>query len=64
MVQSVLWTVALNTLTGFQTVPETQLMAGQNFGLRGLPFICRVLVPAAFPSILTGLKLGWAPGGR
>jgi NitT/TauT family transport system permease protein len=60
MVQSVVWTVALNTLTGFQAVPETQRMAGQNFGLRGLPFICRVLVPAAFPSILTGLKLGWA----
>src|SRR5260370_23244165 len=35
-------------------------MAGQNFGLRGMSFVFRLLVPAAFPSILTGLKLGWA----
>ena len=60
MVQSVVWTVSLNTITGFQTVSETQRMAGQNFGLHGLSFVFRLLVPAAFPSILTGLKLGWA----
>jgi NitT/TauT family transport system permease protein len=60
MVQSVVWAVSLNTITGFQTVAETQRMAGQNFGLRGMSFVLRLLVPAAFPSILTGLKLGWA----
>jgi NitT/TauT family transport system permease protein len=60
MVQSVVWAVSLNTITGFQTVAETQRMAGQNFGLRGMSFVFRLLVPAAFPSILTGLKLGWA----
>ena len=60
MVQSVVWAVSLNTITGFQTVAETQRMAGQNFGLRGMSFVFRLLMPAAFPSILTGLKLGWA----
>jgi NitT/TauT family transport system permease protein len=35
-------------------------MAGRNYGLRGLPFVLRILIPAAFPSILTGLKIGWA----
>jgi NitT/TauT family transport system permease protein len=60
MVQSVVWAVSLNTITGFQTVAEAQRMAGQNFGLRGMSFVFRLLVPAAFPSILTGLKLGWA----
>ena len=60
MVQSVVWAVSLNTITGFQMVAETQRMAGQNFGLRGMSFVFRLLVPAAFPSILTGLKLGWA----
>src|SRR5207253_8604661 len=35
-------------------------MAGQNCGLRGVNYVARLLVPAAFPSILTGLKIGWA----
>ena len=35
-------------------------MAGQNCGLRGLRYVAYLLVPAAFPSILTGLKIGWA----
>ncbi len=60
IVQSVVWTVSLNTLTGFLGVSDTLRMAGQNFGLRGVSYIGRLLVPAAFPLILTGLKLGWA----
>ena len=60
IVHSVLWAVALNTHGGFLSVSDTQRMAGQNYGLRGLGFVCRILVPAAFPSILTGLKIGWA----
>jgi NitT/TauT family transport system permease protein len=30
------------------------------YGLRGLPYVARILIPAAFGSILTGLKIGWA----
>ncbi len=35
-------------------------MVGRNYGLRGFGFIAKILIPAAFPSILTGLKIGWA----
>jgi len=35
-------------------------MVGRNYGLRGLSYVFRILVPAAFPSILTGLKVAWA----
>ncbi len=35
-------------------------MVGRNYGLRGLGYVARILVPAAFASILTGLKIGWA----
>jgi NitT/TauT family transport system permease protein len=31
-----------------------------NYGLRGLRYVTKILIPAAFPSILTGLKIGWA----
>ena len=60
IVHSVLWPVALNTQTGFLGVSETQRMAGRNYGLTGLAYVWRILVPAAFPSILAGLKIGWA----
>ncbi|WP_022720565.1 ABC transporter permease [Rhodopseudomonas sp. B29] len=60
IVHSVLWAVALNAQTGFQSVSETLRMAGQNFGLRNMRYIFGILVPAAFPSILNGLKIGWA----
>jgi sulfonate transport system permease protein len=60
IVHSVLWAVALNTHSGFMSVSPTLRMAGQNCGLKGLSYVVLLLVPAAFPSILTGLKIGWA----
>ena len=60
IVHSVLWAVALNTLTGFRSVPDTLRMSGRNYGLRGVRYVALVLIPAAFPSILAGLKIGWA----
>jgi len=60
LVHSVLWALALNTYAGFLGVSETQRMAGRNYGLKGLRFVLFILVPAALPSILAGLKIGWA----
>ena len=60
IVHSVLWPLALNTYAGFRGVPETLRMAGRNYGLGGLRLVLQVLVPAALPSILSGLKIGWA----
>lgn len=60
LVHSVLWAVALNTHSGFLAVSQTLRMVGRNYGLRGLPYVARILIPAAFPSILTGMKIGWA----
>ncbi|MBT9290965.1 ABC transporter permease [Prosthecodimorpha staleyi] len=60
LVHSVLWPVALNTHSGFRAVSETLRMVGRNYGLRGFAYIRKILIPAAFPSILTGLKIGWA----
>jgi NitT/TauT family transport system permease protein len=60
LIHSVLWAVALNTNGGFRSVPNALRMVGMNYGLRGLRYIVLILVPAAFPSILTGLRIGWA----
>jgi NitT/TauT family transport system permease protein len=60
LIHSVLWAVALNTHSGFLGVSQTLRMVGRNYGLKGLSYVFKILVPAAFPSILTGLKIGWA----
>jgi len=60
LVHSVLWAVALNTHAGFRGVSNTLRMVGRNYGLSGLSLVLKILVPAAFPSILSGLKIGWA----
>lgn len=64
LVHSVLWPLALNTYSGFQSVPETLRMTGRNYGLHqqwlGLRYVLQILLPAALPAILSGLKIGWA----
>jgi len=60
LVHAVLWPLALNTHAGFTGVPETLRMAGRNYGLTGVRYVVTILIPAAFPAILTGLKVGWA----
>jgi NitT/TauT family transport system permease protein len=60
LIHSVLWAVALNTHAGFKAVPETTRMVGRNYGLSGIALVWKILLPAAFPSILAGLKIGWA----
>lgn len=60
LVHAVVWVVALNTFAGFRAVSPTLRMVGQNYGLSRPGYIARILIPGAFPSILTGLKVGWA----
>lgn len=60
LVHAVLWPMALNTHSGFLAVSETLRMVGKNSSLRGIPYVAYILVPAAFPAILTGLKISWA----
>jgi NitT/TauT family transport system permease protein len=60
LVHAVLWAVALNTFAGFRALSPTLRMVGQNYGLSSIGYILRILIPGAFPSILTGLKVGWA----
>jgi NitT/TauT family transport system permease protein len=60
IVNSVLWAVALNTHVGCMAVSMTLRMAGQTFGLKGIRYVVKILMPAAFPAILSGLKIGWA----
>ena len=60
LIHAVLWPLALNTHSGFMAVSDTLRMAGRNYGLSGVRYVIHILIPAAFPSILAGLKIAWA----
>ena len=59
-VHSVLWPVALACHSGFLSVSPTLKMVGRNLGLSHTRFVTEILMPAAFPQILSGLRIGWA----
>lgn len=60
LIHAVLWSVALNTHSGFKGVSPTWRMVGRNYGLTKVGYVTKILIPGAFPSILTGMKIGWA----
>lgn len=60
LVHSVVWAIALNTHSGFLSVSSTLRMVGRNCGLSGVAYVALILIPAALPSILSGLKVAWA----
>lgn len=60
LLQSVLWAVALNTHSGVRSVSTTLRMVGRDHGLTGFGYVRQILIPAVFPNILAGLKIGWA----
>ncbi len=64
LVHSIIWPLILNTYTGFRSVSRTQLEVGRNIGLRGLRLVSSVMVPSAFPYILTGFKIAWSNAWR
>lgn len=61
---AVVWPLAINVSMGFRTVNPTLLMVGRNLGLRGWRLVRDVLLPAALPHTIAGLKTGWAFGWR
>ena len=60
LVHAVVWPFALAALSGFLAVPETLRMVGRNIGLRRLGYVAFLLVPAAFPALLSGMRIAWA----
>ena len=57
---SSIWPLIANLHTGLRSVPTTQIEVGRNLGLKGIPLVRSILLPGAFPYILTGLRVGWA----
>jgi NitT/TauT family transport system permease protein len=50
--------VLLNALAGFDASPKAQIQLLRSFGARPLAIMWKLRLPAAFPSIMTGLRIG------
>ena len=59
-VASSLFAVTINTYSGMKTVPTSYIAAARNMGASGVQLITHVMLPAAFPYLISGFKQGWA----
>ncbi len=60
VVMGSIWSVTLATSAGVRNVPPIYVRAAQTMGSRGLHTWSHVILPAALPFIVTGMKQGWA----
>ena len=52
--------VTINTYTGVRNIDPHYVEAARNMGARGGQLVASVLLPAAFPYMISGFKQGWA----
>lgn len=60
VVMGALLSITLSTEDGVKNTPPLYLRAARNLGARGWKLYALVVLPAALPAILTGMKLGWS----
>ena len=49
--------ITVSAMAAVQNMQQVYLRAAQNFGLSGIPLFRRVILPAALPQIITGLRI-------
>ncbi len=55
-----IFAVTINTYTGVKNIDPHYIEAARNMGAKGSQLIINVLIPAAFPYMISGFKQGWA----
>lgn len=53
----VVWPILLNTITGVKNVDPLLIKSSRSMGASQMTIFSKVVLPAAFPSILTGIRL-------
>ena len=60
VIMGALLSITIATETGIKNAPPLLLRAGRNMGAKGARLLFEVVVPAALPSIISGMKQGWS----
>jgi NitT/TauT family transport system permease protein len=59
VVMGALFSIILGVEAGVKNTPPVYIKAARNMGATGFNLAIRVVLPAALPSVVTGLKQGW-----
>ena len=60
VIMSCIFSVMLSTYTGIRNVPPIYLRAAKNMGAKGFSLFRHVLIPAATPSLIMGMRQAWS----
>ena len=60
VVMGTVWSVVIATNTGARTIPPIYARAARTMGSEGFDKWTRVILPAALPFVVSGMKQGWA----
>lgn len=55
-----IFAVTINTSSGIQNINPHYIEAARNMGANGRDMVIKLLIPAAFPYVISGFKQGWA----
>ncbi len=64
VVMSMIWPIASSLTVGFATISPTLVRLGRNFELGRMRMMGEILLPAALPMMISGLRIGWGFGWR
>lgn len=59
VIMGALFSISLGVQAGVKNTPPMYSRAGRNMGAQGIRLYMQVVLPAAFPAVLSGLKQGW-----
>lgn len=54
------FSISIAVSSGIRNINPVYVKAGRNLGARGMKLFRHVIIPAALPSFLTGMKQGWS----
>ena len=60
VIMSSVFSVIMSTYSGIKNIPPIYLRAAKNMGSKGLSLFIHVMLPAATPSLMTGIKQAWS----
>lgn len=54
------WTMTISASSGFKNVPKLYQRVAKTLGSSGFHYLRTVIIPAAIPQIISGLRIAWA----
>jgi len=60
VIMSSVFSVMSSTYSGIRNVPTIFIEAGKNMGSKGFPLFKNVMIPAATPSLIMGMRQSWS----